>query len=190
MKKISPAQKKIILITTVVLLAFLIFWLFIYLPAKNTIKRIKAELASVESQIEKIEAVIDKTRTIDEGIALLEEKYQRLDAKFIQKEEEGLRLLSDFAQKLKIEILSIGPKQKSPFLDTANQKVEIEGKVCQVAPVSIQMRSSYKELVRYLDALKESLPGFIAVEMIKITKDNAGAQKLNIALDFNLYLLS
>lgn len=188
--KFSPSQKKITIIGLAILLAFLVFWLFIYLPSKNTVKRIKSELISADNEIGEIEAAISEAKTADEGIRLLKQRYQELNNKFPPGEEDSLRMLSDFAKKLNIEITSIKPGgSKRPFLDEDNKNVEIEGKTCQIVSVSIEMSCLYKDLVEYLQTLKESLPAFMSIEKLKISKDKLLTKKLNITLDLNLYLL-
>ena len=76
------------------------------------------------------------------------------------------------------------------FLDENNQKVEIEEKTCELVPVTIEMKCFYKDLVKYIETLKKSLPAFISIERLRINKDKSGIPRLNIVLDLNLYLLS
>lgn len=190
-RNLSPSQKKIVIISLIVIAVFLIFWLFIYLPTKFTVQRYKSELISVESQIKEIEAVIGEAKTRDEGIRLLKARYQELNNKFPQGEEDSLRMLSDFAKKLNIELISIRPQPKREFLDGNNQKVEIEGMTCLIIFVSIEMKCFYKDLVKYIQTLKESSGlTFVTFEKLRISKDKSGTPKLNITLDLNLYLLS
>lgn len=189
-RNLSPSQKKIIIISLVVVLAFLFFLLFIYLPTKNTVLKIKSELFDKERQIQEIETMLGDAKSLDEGIRLLKERHQRINKKFPQKEEEGIKILSDFARKLNIQILSIEPKPKQEFLDENNNKVTIEGMTCQSLLVSIEMSCLYKDLVRYIQVLKESLPAFFTIETLKINKDKSGTLRLNVKFDINLYILS
>ncbi len=190
-KNLSPSQKKIIIISLIVIAVFLIFWLFIYSPTKCSVQRYKRELISQESQIKEIEAVIGEAKTMDEGIRLLKARYQGLNNKFPQKEEDSLRMFSDIAKKLNIEIISIRPQPKREFLDEDNQKVEIEGATCLTVLVTIEMDCFYKDLVKYIQALKEASGlAFVTLEKLQITKDKSGTPKLNIVLDLSLYLLS
>lgn len=190
-RNLSPSQKKIVIISLIVIAVFLIFWLFIYSPTKFTVQRYKSELISQESQIEEIEAVIGEAKTMDEGIRLLKARYQELNNKFPQGGEDSLRILSDIAKKLNIELISIRPQPKREFLDENNQKVEIEGATCLIIFVSIEMKCFYKDLVKYIQTLKESSGlTFVTFEKLRISKDKSGTPKLNITLNLNLYLLS
>ncbi len=190
MKNISLSQKKIILILGIVAAVFLLFCFFIYYPAKNTVSRIKQELSGIENQIQGIELIISNAKTMGEGIKLLEQRYQQLNSKFPQKEEESLRALSDLAPVSNIDIISIRPETKAVFIGANNQKVEIDGKVCQKVFVSIEMNGAYQDLVKYLENLKKSLPVFIGIERLKISKGAKETPKLDIALDISFYLLS
>ena len=187
---ISALQKKILIISSVVFLAFLAFWLFIYSPGKNRIAKIKSELQNVQGQLRQTQEIIGGTENTGQNMQLLTERSQKLKNKFPEKEEESLRALSQLARKLNIEIISIKPRAKAAFLDEDNKKTEIEGKRCQCVFVSMEMSCFYKDLVKYIQALKEALPAFISVERLQIKKTGAVEPKLNIKLDINLYLLS
>lgn len=190
-RNLSPSQKKIIVISLIVISVFLTFWLFIYLPSKNTVRRIRSELINVETQIKEIEALIGEAKSIDEGIRLLKAKSQELNNKFPQREEDSLKMFSDMAKKLNIELISIRPQPKKEFLDADDRKVEIGGGTCLTILVSMEMKCFYKDLVKYLQALKESSDmAFITFEKLQINKDKSGTPKLNITLDLKLYLLS
>jgi len=196
MKEITQSQKKIIVMGSIVIAAFITFWLFVYMPASNTVSRIKSDLANVEMQIKEIEAMIDDSIPLNESIMLLRSRSEYLSTKFPPKEEEALRMLSDFAQKSHIEVLSIKPEPKRVFLSEDDKEVGIEGKVCQEIYVFMTLSCSYNELVRYINALKQSLPAFVTIDKITINKRTRGSQDkikrrdLNVTLGLNFYLLS
>ena len=186
----TRSQKKIIFRSLVTISVFLILWLFIYLPAKKEVKRIKLELSRVEGEIKNIASIAGKTIK-DEGIKSMHERLQALNNKFPAKEEEALRLLSNFAKKLNIGLISIKPKPKEIFLDEDDQELKIEEKTCKIVFISVRMRSDYENLVKYIETLKDNLPGFITIEELNIAKYKfQNTARLEITLDFNLYLLS
>jgi hypothetical protein len=189
-KKLSQAQKKIITAGLIVLCLFLGFWFFVYLPGRITVKKIKSELLDTENQIQEIEGMIQESRNRDEGIKLLKERYEQLNNKFPQEEEDALKALSEIARELKIGLVSIKAQPKTAFLDADNKEVNIEGKSCQRVFVYIEMRGSYKDLVKYILSLEESNSALTTIEELKVSKDESGAAKLNITLGLNLYLLS
>ncbi|MEA3560852.1 MAG: hypothetical protein U9R31_03680 [Candidatus Omnitrophota bacterium] len=190
MNKKGLLQKEIIIITFLILSAFLICWIFIYFPSKNIVKRIKSELAGLQRQIYEIEAVIGRAKTTDKNIRALVEKSQKLNNAFPQKEEESLKMLSQLARNLNIELNSVKPQLRAVFLGEDKKEVKIEGKTCQKIFVSLEMKCFYKDLVKYIETLKKVLPALATVEILKAGKDCSGTTKLNVTLGINLYLLS
>jgi hypothetical protein len=188
---INLAQKKIITAVLVWLCVFLVSWMFVYLPARRQVMRMKQQLNAAEEQIRGIEGGLEGNVAIEAGMKLLQEKSGALAAKFPQREEESLRMLSALAQKLNLEIVSLLPEPKTLFLKGQdNLKTEVEGRTCYTVAVAIEMRGSYNDLLRYIAALEESPEAHICVEGLKITKGTAGPAKLNINLNLKLYLLS
>ena len=188
--KIASSQKKIIYRSLITISVFLILWLFIYLPAKKRVRGLQSELSRLESEIKNIESIAGKA-TMSEGVNSMQQRFQELNNKFPAKEEEAFRLLSNFAKKLNIEFISIKPKPKEIFLDEDDQEIKIEEKTCQIVFVSLRLRSDYENLVKYIEGLKDHLPGFIAIEELNIAKYKfQNTARLEITLDFNLYFLS
>ena len=187
--KISLTQKKIIVLSFIIIATFFIFGFYIYLPNKNASDKIKSELNNVKAQIEEIEILVGKARTLGEGVKEIRQLNQELRDRFPHKEEEALSALSEFAREMNIEVVSIEPQPKKVFLDENGNRVEVENKVCQSVFVSIKMKSSYKDLIRYIETLKDSLPVFVSIENLKINKGSFQEVKLNILLELNLYLL-
>ena len=172
------------------MLAFLIFWRFIYLPMKNDMIKKKIELSGVESQIKQIETIFGKTSTEGESIRFLRERFQGLDNKFPTKEEAALKKLSDFAKKLNVEIISLKPNPKEMLTDENDSQIKIEGKTCQRVFLTLNMRCNYEDLVKYIESVKADLPAFVTIEKIKINKSKSERTRLNVVLEINLYLLS
>ena len=190
MNKKGLLQKEIIIITFLILSAFLICWIFIYFPSKNIVEGVKSELAGLQRQIYEIEAVIDRAKTTDKSIQALIEKSQKLNNAFPRREEESLKMLSQLARNLNIELNSVEPQLRTVFLDEDKKEVKIEGKTCQKIFISLEMRCFYKDLVKYIETLKKVLPALVSVEILKAGKDRSGTTKLNVTLGIKLYLLS
>ena len=67
----------------------------------------------------------------------------------------------------------------------------IEGKACEELSVSMEIRCLYNDLIRYIETLRNSLPAFVSIEKISVTKDkSASPSKLYVRLYIKLYLLS
>ena len=190
MNTITPSQKKIIIFTGAAVTAVTLLGLFVYLPAVREISLLKGEVSGIRDQIEQIEASVGQGHSIADGIEALKNKYRVLDAKFPVKEEEALGLLSEFARKCNITIVAIKSQPKVEFLDAKGQKAGIEGKICQILPVSIEAKSNYNDLGKYIEMLGESLPAYATVEKVKIYKESGGIPSLRVTIELNLYLLT
>jgi|SRR3989338_400016 len=190
MDTITLSQRKIIIVTAAAVAVVVLLSLFVYLPAVRKISLLKGEHSGIQDQIEQIEAIVSQGHSIAEGIEALKNKYRVLDAKFPVKEEEALGLLSEFARKCNITIVAIKSQPKVEFLDTKGQKAGIEGKICQILPVSIEAKSNYNDLGKYIEMLGESLPAYATVEKVKIYKESGGIPSLRVTIELNLYLLT
>jgi len=185
LKRISSAQKKIIIIGILITAVFIAAWFFMYLPSKNKIEQLKGELDEINNQIEQIESMVAKNKTIGEGIQLLKERYRQLSDRFPEKEEKALTVLFDLASKADIDIASVRSQVKGP----CKPVVSIEGKSCQQLPVSLQINGSYRNLVAYIELLKKSLPAYVTFGKL-VVKRGSQASALSISLDIRIYLLS
>ncbi len=189
MKSISSSQKNMILTIMLTAVVSVLFFLFVYSPAKTTVNRIKQEIFEVNAQIQKIESIVVKSKTRQEGIRLLEQKYHELNAKFPRKEEETLKMFADLALAANMEIISIRPEAKTPLLDAGSHVVEIDGKACQKVFVSIELEGGYQNLVKYLESLKKTLPAFINIEKLRVVKNSTETVKVSVTLEVSFYLL-
>ncbi len=188
-KTISAPQKRILILFAGTVLILLAVWSLVFLSVKGALARIKKDLVDVNSQIKQIETDVDPGKDIDEVNSALEKRFRQLESKFSKKEEGALRLLSDFARKFNIGIVYIRSQPKVFFLDSNKQKVTLEDMSCYQFLISLEIKSTYKDLLKYIETIKESLPAFVVIERIRISKDPYGTPVSNINIDLNLYLL-
>jgi hypothetical protein len=187
--KISPAQKNIIIAGAVALAAFLLFMFLVFLPNRKSVMALRLELISTERQIHEIQAMPGEVKNMEKGMQLLQERFRQLEGKCSLGEEDSVQMLSDTARKMNIELVSIKPQAKAPFLDENNQEVTLEGAVCRKVSILMELKCSYKDLVRYVTFLRESYPGLVSIEKIRINKNASGPSRLNVELVITLYLL-
>jgi hypothetical protein len=148
-------------------------------------------LAGIESQVHQIESgVVKSAKTLEEGLSLLEARYNKIESRFPSEEEESLKMLSGFARAFNMEIISIKPSPRKVLLDKDGKEVTVEGKICQVISVSVTMNCVYPQLVSYVEKIEKELPDFITIERMNIMRSSGGrARELEVVLDLNLYLL-
>jgi len=198
MEKISLNQKKILIQLGIFIVALSLVWFFLYLPSIKSADKARKELSAIEKEIGEIESMLDDSVPIDESLIQLKEKSEKLDNLFPDKEEETLRAISEFAQKLNINIVSIKPQQKKIIWKKEEEEaLQVDGKICQSVTVSIQMTSFYQDLVKYIEMLDKELPAFMVVESVKLIKDKVRVRelklnrdRLNVTLNIGIYLLS
>jgi cell division protein FtsL len=182
------SQKKIVILATAIIV-FIIFFIFIYFPTKANVRRLKTQLADVESQLSKIETFVKGKGSIEEGMRLLGEKQKKFMGYFPGSEENVLKMLSGFAKSFNIDIISLEPQPKAVFLDENNKPLTAGKKTFYKMLISINMRCSYRELVSYLEKFRESSEAYLTVEKLEINKNSADNDKLDIRLGFNMYML-
>lgn len=186
---ITENQKKIIILGCIFFSGFLSLWIFVYLPASKEIRNLKSELALTERQIQEIELLLSGSENRDEAIRQLKQRQQYLSNRFPSREEESLRIITEFARKNNIEVISLQPGSKAEFLDEAGKQMVIDGKIANYLPIMMELRCFYKDLVKYLLELKNNLPAFVSVASLNIKKDNPLTGLLRVSVNFNLYLL-
>lgn len=186
---ITQNQKKIIILGGVIFFAFLLLWIFVYLPAGKEIRNLKSQLLSTEQQIQGIEVYLSGSENRDEAIRALEQKQQYLSSRFPSKEEESLRIITELARKNNIEVVSLQPDSKVEFSDASGKQLVIDGKTANYLPVALEVSCFYKDLVKYLSDLKSNLPAFASVNSLNIKKDGQLTGKVRVSVNFNLYLL-
>ena len=190
MKKLSHPQEKTILAALIIALIFLAVWFFVYLPERNRLHQLKEQLSAVEHQIRQVQGTADTNKAIEERIKTLQARHQFMESKFPAQEYAALRLLSDFARKVNMDILSIRSEPKEIFLDEAQQKIDVEGRVGQKLPVSVELKCRYQDMLTYLEMLEDFLPAYVTVEGLRIRKNEDESFKLDMTLNLNLYVLS
>ncbi len=192
MKKLNLLEHKMVLTAAAVGAGFILLWVLLYLPRLSYMNRLKAEWAKAEGKIHQLESLVTR-EDVGAGIIRLKKQLQLLDVKFPSKEEKSLKLLSDIARKVNLEVISVVSQPKVDVLDDVQQKIISDGKICQSISVSMEIRGSYKDFVKYIETLKLVLPAYVSFERLQLVRapDTVpGAQLLNIQFNLNLFLLS
>lgn len=185
----SPSQKKILALAAMTAGFLLLFILLVYLPGRSSTARLKRELVQTRARVSELQSVVNMGRDIRQGISLVKDQYTWITRKFPAKEEESIQLLNEFAQGMNVEVLSIKPQPKVPYLDERNAPVFLDGRSLQAVEVSLSLRCMYKDLMSYVQKLNDSLPGYIVADRLKIARDRENSLKLLVDMEFMLYLL-
>ena len=187
---INLGNKKILIIAAVCIGVIAVFWAFMYFPASNRLKALKAELTSLKREIFDIESRSEKKAgDIARMIESLHRDFKQINQKFPAEEEGALKLLSSAANRLKIEIAYMRPQQKKAVLNGQGSPILIDSSHCCSIPISMEMTGLYKDIGEYLRWLKEDFPPLITVEDISITRDESRIPQLNVKMELVLYVL-
>ena len=186
--KLSGSREKIIVLTAIIVSAFIVFFKFIYLPHSNELEKLKKDASALESEISGIKAEANGGQSLEGTIIKLQNRFVELENKFPQKEEVILRELPAFAQKAGIEIRSMNPGKKQKLKDLAGKPVVMEGCSVEEMNVSIDIRAPYRTVGEYIRMLKEDFPAFVRVVSVGMAKEDASNLKVNLSLAF--YLVS
>lgn len=186
---ITDNQKNIIIMSFSILLVFLLFGIFLYLPASKEISMLKQELNLTEQQIQGIDLLLTGSQGQNEAILLLKKQQQDLDSKFPQKEEESLNLITEIARKMNITIISLQSGAKTELLGVSGKQTVIENRLAHYIPITLEVTCFYKDLVKYLLELKLELPAFVSVVSLSVKKEDRSSGRVRAITNFNLYLL-
>jgi len=186
---ITQGQKRILIITSIIAVLFIVFYVFVYLPAKDTVKRFKAELLQIENKINTTESIVGKDMPMEEGFSALQKQFKELNTKFPDNEKETLKAVSNVAYASGLNVISTKPQPRVLVLDKNKNPVKIGNRFCRKMTISMTIRSTYKDLGRFLEALRNDIPNLLTIERLKIRK---GQEKDEIKTDINLtmHLLS
>jgi len=189
-RNVSLNQKKILITTVIFILVISLLWGFVCFPRKEQLNNLKSEFNGLQKEIEQIESVFIKDQNLVEGIRAFKDRFKQMENKFPEKEEEGLKMISDLARDYNIEITLTQSQPKQEFFNEEGDEIIIEDKTCMLVPVSVDLNGSYQDLLSYIDSLNDRMPSLVTVEVLNINRDRSSTRFLNVKLNLNLYLLS
>ena len=180
MANLTKAQKNIFILSIVIIIFLLCFWVFIYLPQKNKLASIKKEIADIDAQIAQINRM-SGGRDLTEVATSYNAQLRDVSSVFSFSEGELIDNLSKEAKKLNIEINSIKPLERQAIKEKENLDIE-------ELPVNMQLSCEFRDLANYLKVLRDSFPILVKVKKIDIQGAGEGKDILNVNLQISAYL--
>jgi Tfp pilus assembly protein PilO len=181
MVRLTREQIKIIYISLIVLVFFILFWLFVYGPQSRRLALIKKELMRAEAQITEIKNLVGKEE-LAAAVTQLRIKLNTVTSQLPQGEEVVISNLSQDARNLNIEVKNIIPS------DTRLLSNRIAGYKIEELPISMKLVCEYNILGRYLEKLRNNFPVLVRIRKIDIVGKGEGKPKLDITLEISAYL--
>ncbi len=74
--------------------------------------------------------------------------------------------------------------------DDEEMREELKGRSCYKIPVTLSMRCSFADLVRFTEMIERKLPAFAIIQKLSITSNPVNLQVLSVNMDLNLYFIS
>ena len=144
---ITKQQINILIMAVAAVLSVALFFIFIYAPKQAQIRRLNQEFQDIEKSLTNIEVVIGGKRDFGKGILRLKAKARSLDLKFINPDNiaEVLKLLSQQARRMKLEIISMQPSEFQ----------RAEGLKCDKGSIDMNVIGTYQQLADYMQAVEE-----------------------------------
>lgn len=158
--------------------------------ARGRVLGTKRDLIAAERRLKEIEEIMSPVGSVHLARLALEARARKLNDAFPKDESDTLRSLAETAQRLHIELESIRPQPQTVLTEEGGLAVSIEGRQSRTVRVSVEMKCAYKDLVRYIHELKETIPAFTSVDRVSIDKDVSEQARLHVVLDITVYLLS
>jgi len=184
---LNKNQKIIFLMAFIVIVGVAVLWVFIYNPARSKMKKLKEELAFIDSEIKKIEMISGGKEKLDIAYEKFYKKFAELERLIPVEEKTTLSALSSTANEMNIDVLSTKPGKIEP----ASLDVETGKKRIMAMPVSMNIKCAYINLGRYLNALRNELPALISVDSVNIVRPGReDATHLDVILSVTLYMLT
>jgi len=180
LNRLTKAQKKIIAISALALLALNIFWFMVYLPQSRKLTNLKKQLSSAESEIESIRSIA-KDRELGVVVGELKTNLSQLKSKFPLDDDALIYQLSDSAKKAGIDVGNVDPQDK-------NQVATVAGLTIYELPVTLELSCDYRTLGEYMSYLQNGFMYLVKIKDVSIIGQGRGNPKLNITMHILTYL--
>ena len=184
-------DKKLVMTIAIGIVLILIFCIFFYFPARGKIKTVNTELRAIQREIADIESIDGvEGKSMSEALDYLQKKYDKIFQMLPSQEENALKVLSELAKDLNLEIVSLRPAEKIRTLDEKGNPVRVEGLTCFEMPMTITMKGRYKAMGEYVKQLRDGdFPILIKLDTMEIKKQEVDNIRLDADFDLKLYLL-
>ncbi|HOX55157.1 MAG: hypothetical protein PHI86_06705 [Candidatus Omnitrophica bacterium] len=179
--KITKEQKKILYVSVIVLVSFVLYVILIHRPQGSRLLEIRRDLAGTENQIADILSLA-KGNELTVAVKKLKTDLDKAYSQFPQGEEKVIRRLSDEASRLKIKVKNI----TSSGVKTIDE--EIGGRNIEELFISMNLSCEYRQLGDYLNVLINNFPILIKVSQLEIKGAGEGASELDVDLKLSAFL--
>jgi len=179
--KITKEQKKILYVSVVALLFFVLFWSFIYRPQSGKFLALKQELRDTENKIAEI-LNLTNGEELTVAVKKLKTNLDKAFSQFPKGEEEVIRNLSVEANRLKIKVKNITSS------GTKELDISAQGRRLEDLSISMNLSCDYRQIGEYLNILLNTFPILVRVNQLDIKGAGEGNPNLDVDLKLVAYL--
>ena len=187
--RVTPAELVIIAWTVALVMIATFFFHVFYKPA---IVRLLDEKDQVELSADHLRWV---TQTIDAMSGpqsvydYFAAKDHELDRRFPDSETKSLLAIADYANKFHVRLEQVHASAPQAVSDSRGTRAGADGKKCSGVRVSMNFKSAYPNLVKYIEALRKIVPAYMVVEKLEVTRGDSNLPELDGKIELVLYLL-
>lgn len=170
--------------------AFLLFIFLLYIPTLHGLSSMRGDYDRISSEIAQMKNMDGGGKSLEETIAKLNKRLDVLNSMFPSKEEGVLRLLSQTASNLKINVTSMTPEKRHIVQEIGGASVNIKECAIQEMGIKMSVKSDYKAFEEFVRTVREDFPVYVKFDSVRMEKtSNDKHPVLNIDVEMHTYLI-
>lgn len=188
-RKVTVAQAMILLWAVGLILGMLLLMRFVYLPLRRSLVATEEKVFLVERRLGWLDETIATAKDPDQVMNLLTKTKQELARKFPETEQRSLVMLSDYANKFRVQMTQIRSGPPEIFKDSRGKELVVDQRTCFYVYTTLKLKADYVNLIKYLEVLSKVLPAYMTVERLEIEDRSPAVPRLEVNAELALYLL-
>lgn len=181
-RNLTKEQRKIIYIAAILVVLFLLFTFFAYIPQAKKLAALGNNIVETDTQIEQIMSVA-KGRDLANVVKELKVNLAKTLDKFPFGEDIVVAKLSEIAEdNIKLTVRGIAPSARQPLPE------KIMGKSIDEVFITMDITGDYKAIGEFLDMVRGDFPVFLRIREIDISGQGEGKSNLDCTIQFSAYL--
>ncbi len=188
-RKVTFAQAMIFLWAAGLFFGALLLLRFVYGPLHRDLVATEEKVFFIERRLNWLNEIIASAKDSEHVTGLLVKAKQELGRKFPETEQRSLAMISEYANKFRVQMVQIQFDTPQVFKDSRGKKVVADQKTCFYVHAAVKLRADYMNFVKYLEALNKVLPAYLTLERLEIVDRSPAVPRLEVNAELALYLL-
>jgi len=183
------AQALILLWAVGLVAGTLLLLFFLMMPFRRTLAEKEGKIIFMESRLHWLGSMIAGDKDPDHVMNSLMRTKQELARKFPDEEHRSLAMLSEYANKFRLQMKHIQSEPPQVFMDSRGKALTVDLKTCTYVYATMKLKGDYVNLIKYLEVLDKVLPAYMTVERLEIENRSPAEPRLEVNAEIALYLL-